>query len=191
MVKRRTFLKTGLFGAGLLFLGGTGLAFFPTKSVASATRKLRVLDDQSFQVLVAVARRVIQDADADHVAIAQSIDESATRLPPEAQVDLRKLLSLFESALGGLVLDGRLLPFTRLAEKSQDEVLDRWRTSRIAIRRGGYQSLKKLCYVAHYSQPSSWPAIGFPTPAAVSGPYDDSKMGTPEWLKEHDLEVIP
>jgi hypothetical protein len=190
-MKRRSFLKTGLLGAGLLALGGAGLALFPTRSIATPTRALRVIDRKGFQILVALAGRFVQDTDRDAVAIAHGVDDLLTHLPLEVQVDTRKLLTLFESALGGLLLDGRLLPFTRLSPSSQDDVLRRWRESRIAVRRIGHQALKKLCYVAHYSQPSSWAAIGFPPPTPIGGPYADSKMGTPEWLKEHGLEAIP
>jgi hypothetical protein len=190
-MKRRAFLKTGLVGAGLLALGGTGLALFPSRHIAAPRRPLKVFEESGFQVLVAVASRFVVDIDKDPIAIAHGIDDLATRLPSDAQSDLRNLVSLFDNALGGLLLDGRVLPFTRLSAEAQDDVLRRWRASRIALRRVGYQSLKKLCYVAHYSMPSSWGAVGFPPPPSVTGPYPDSKMGTPEWLKEHDLEVIP
>jgi TAT (twin-arginine translocation) pathway signal sequence len=190
-MNRRSFLKTGLVGAGLLALGGTGLALFPTRYSVKATRALRVLDERCFQVLAAVARRVVRDPGADAVAIAHGVDDLLPRLPVETQVDFRRLVLLFESALGGLLLDGRLRPFTRLSDEEQDRVLMRWRDSRIAVRRVGYEGLKKICYIAHYVQPASWADIGFPPPMSVSGPYDDSKMGTPEWLKEHGLEAIP
>jgi hypothetical protein len=190
-MNRRSFLKTGLAGAGLLALGGTGLAFFPTRHTVTPLRALRVLDPRSFQVLAAVARRVVRDPGADPAAIAQGVDEMLTRLPVETQVDFRRLVLLFESALGGLLLDGRVRPFTRLSDEDQDAVLTRWRESRIAVRRVGYQGLKKICYIAHYVEPASWASVGFPPPANVSGPYDDSKMGTPEWLKAHHLEAIP
>jgi hypothetical protein len=190
-MNRRAFLKTGLAGGALLALGGTSLALFPTRHMAAPTRPLVGLDDRGFQVMVAVARRVVVDPGADAVAIAQGVDDLVARLPVEVKRDLLRLLGLFESALGGLLLDGRGLPFTRLSPEGQDRVLERWRSSRIALRRSGYQGLKKICYLAHYSEPWSWAAIGFPPPTPVGEPYDDSKMGTPEWLKEHDLERVP
>jgi TAT (twin-arginine translocation) pathway signal sequence len=190
-MNRRSFLKTGLVGAGLLLLGGSSLALIPTRSIATPTRALKVFDADGFQILVALANRVVKDSDRDAVAIAHGVDDLMTRLPSEVQADTRKLLGLFESALAGLLFDGRLLPFTRLSPESQDAVLRHWRDSRVTLRRVGYQALKKLCFVSHYSQPSSWGPVGFPPPANVSGPYAESKMGTPEWLKEHDLEAVP
>ena len=190
-MNRRAFLKTGLVGGALLALGGTGLALFPTRHLAAPTRPLRVLDDRGFQVMVAVAGRVIIDPGSDPVVIAEGVDELATRLPVEVQRDILRLLGLFESALGGLLLDGRALPFTRLPPDAQDRVLARWRSSRLALRRSGYRGLKQLCNLAHYAQPRSWAAVGFPPPTSVGEPYDDSKMGTPEWLKANDLERVP
>jgi hypothetical protein len=190
-VDRRRFLKTGLGGAGLLLLGGTGIALLPTRRVATPPGTLRVLDSRTFQILVAVARRVVRDPGAEPPAIAAYVDELLTRVAPETRTDFRRLLLLFENALGGLLLDGRIRPFTRLSDDEQDEVLRRWRESTIAVRRVGYQGLKKICYLAHYAQPSSWPAIDYPPPTPVGAPYDDSKMGTPEWLKQHELEAIP
>jgi hypothetical protein len=190
-MERRTFIKTGLLGGALLALGGTTLALIPSGHLAAPTRGLRVLDDRGFQVLVGVARVVVVDPDADAVAIAHGVDDLASCMPVEVQKDIVKLLALFESALGGFVLDGRALPFTRQSPHGQRRVLERWRDSRIALRRGGYQGLKKLCYVAHYEQPWSWAAVGFPSPPTIGEPYDDSKMGTPEWLEDHGLDRVP
>jgi len=190
-MERRRFVQGGLAGAALLILGGTGLAIFPSRATAEPLRPLRALDLRGFHVLVAVAPRIVLDPGADPVSIAHGVDEIVSRLPREVQQDMGKLLGLFENALGGLLMDGRVLPFTRLSPGDQDRTLARWRSSRIALRRGGYQALKKLCCIAHYEQPWSWAAVGFPAPTAVGEPYDDSKMGTPEWLKAHDLERVP
>jgi len=190
-MNRRAFLKTGLLGGALLALGGASLALFPSRKEGTPTRPLRVLGEGPFQVMVAVARRMVTDPGADPVAIAQQVDVLAACLPIEARRDLVKLLGLFESALGGLLLDGNALPFTRLSPKEQDRVIERWRSSRITLRRSGYQALKKLSFLAHYMQPWSWSAIDFPTPPAVGEPYDDSKMGTPEWLRARELEAVP
>lgn len=190
-MNRRAFLRTGLAGGALLALGGAGFAVFPTRHLADPTRALLVVGDTGFQVLVAVAGRVVTEPGADAVAIAHGVDALASRMAPEVQRDIVRLLGLFESALAGLVLDGRTVPFTRLSPDGQDAVLARWRSSRLVLRRGGYQALKKLSCLANYMLPSSWAEIGFPPPTPVGEPYDDSKMGTPAWLKERDLERVP
>jgi hypothetical protein len=182
---RRSFLKKGLLGGALLVFGGTGLALFPTRHLASPTRPLLALDDRGFQVLVAVARRIVPGSGVDAVTIAHSVDDSLALLPIEAQTDLVKLLGLLENALPGLLLDGQLGPFTGLDGPEQDRALERWRDSRIALRRGGYQALRKLCLAAFYADPGSWSAIHYAGPPnTATFTFDDSRTGTPAWLAE-------
>jgi hypothetical protein len=187
-MNRRTFVKRGVLGGLLLFLGGgTILAALPTLPGAVPTEPLRVLDARAFQVLVAIARRVVTEPGADPVAVAHGVDLALTYVPLEVQGDIGKLLLLFESALSGFVFDRRIKPFTRLDASSQDRVLASWRDSRVALRRTGYQALRKLCLAANYAMPSSWAAVHYPPPTPVGGAYDDSKMGTPEWLRENGI----
>ena len=179
---RRSFLKKGIVGGVVLAFGG-GLAFCPSAHVATPTQALLVLAPSSFQVLVAVAQRVVTPEGADHVAIAHGVDALLTRLPVETRADINKLLGLLENALPGLFLDARLRPFTRLSPEARDGVLDSWRTSRIALRRGGYQALRKMCLGTHYAQESSWGPVDYHPPVGLNAiAYDDSMAGTPEWL---------
>ena len=180
---RRSFLKKGLFGALVLALGGGGLALCPSGHVASPTAPLLVLEPAGFQVLVAVAGRMVVAKGADPVAIAHAVDLALTRTTLEAQADLNKLLGLLENALPGLLLDARVLPFTRLSPEARDRVLDSWRTSRFALRRSGYQALRKLCLASHYLEETSWGGLDYKPPTGLNAmAYDDSKAGTPEWL---------
>jgi hypothetical protein len=189
-MNRRSFVKRGLFGGALLLLGGGGLSLYPTRHLASPTKPLRVLDDRGFQVIVAVASRVITAPDVDPVLIAERIDESLSRTPPEAQADLAGLVGLFENALPGLLLDGRATPFTRLDGAAQDAVLASWRDSRLVLRRTGYHALRRLCFVAYYGDESAWPAIHYKGLPDVKGFFhDDSKAGTPEWIAAQDQKA--
>lgn len=190
-MNRRTFVQRGLFGGALLFFGGSGaLALYPTRHLASPTKWLHALDDRGFQVMVAIAARVVARPDADPVAIAEAVDESLARTPPEAQADIGSLLGLFENALPGMLLDGRVVPFTRLDGPAQDRVLESWRDSRIVLRRAGYHALRRLCLAAYYSDERSWPAIHYGGPPDVSGFFhDDSRAGTPEWLAAQDQKA--
>lgn len=176
-LKRRTLLERGLFGGAVLLLGSAGLAFFPSGALDAPSEPLVVLTPTTFGILVAVARRVITADGANHVAIAHRIDRALRRVSPEAQEDVRKLLGLFENALAGLVLDGRVVPFTRLSARSQDAVLDAWRKSRLEVRRSGYAVLRKLCTGAHYIDPRSWDDLHYPPPPPYGPAYDDSMFG--------------
>jgi len=180
-MNRRTFIKRGVIGGAILILaGGAGLAFAPTKEQGSPTGPLLVLEPRGFQVVVAIAKRVLP-AGADAIAIAQGVDTRLSYAAPEAQADFNKLLMLFENALPGLIFDGRLMPFTRLSPESQDGVLRSWRDSKLALRRTGYQALRKICMATYYAEESSWPAIGYAPPSGLNAmAYDDSKFGAEE-----------
>ncbi|CAN5419896.1 hypothetical protein BH09MYX1_BH09MYX1_51520 [soil metagenome] len=179
-IGRRTILKRGLLGGAVLLLAGAGLTLIPGAHVANPTATLEVLDDRAFQVLVAVAQRVVTMNGADPVAIAQRVDRSLTSAPPETQADLVKLLHLFDSALAGAILDRRPTPFTRRSAEDQDATLLAWRDSSLAVRRSGYQALRKLCLVAHWSEEESFAAVPYAPPAPGSfraSAYPDSKWG--------------
>ena len=181
---RRTFLRTGLIGGGLLALGGGGLAFYPSKVVGVATAPLLVLQPRAFQVLVAVASRIVTASGSDPVVIAHGVDRALSYALPESQEAINKLLGLFENALTGLIFDGRVKPFTRLSPESQDAVLESWRRSRVELRRTGYQALRKLTLAAYYMEESSWGAVAYKPPQSLRAiAYDDSQVGTPEWVR--------
>jgi hypothetical protein len=189
-MNRRRFVQRGLFGAALLLLGGGGLSLYPTRHLASPSKPLRVLDDRGFQVIVAVAARVITAPDADPAVLAERIDESLSRVPPEAQADLASLIGLFENALPGLLLDGRATPFTRLDGPAQDRALASWRDSSLVVRRSGYHALRRLCFIAYYGDERAWPGIHYSGPPDVKGFFhDDSKAGTPEWIAAQDQKA--
>lgn len=175
---RRGFLKKGLLGGAVLVLGGGGIAVQPTRHIADPREPLGVLDPRGFQVMLAVAARVLPFEGVDLVAVVHRVDQSLTRAVPEARADIKKLLGLFENALPGLLLDGRARPFTALGPAAQDRVLEAWRDSALALRRSGYQALRKLCLAAYYIDPGSWRAIHYPGPPQLGGLfYDDSKAG--------------
>ena len=178
-MNRRTFLKRGLAGGAVLLLGGGTLALLPTKEQGAPTHALAVLEPRSFQVLVAIAKRVAPGT-ADPVSVAEGVDALLRRAPVEVQRDFNKLLGLFENALPGLLFDGRVLPFTRLSPESQDAVLRHWRDSRLALRRTGYHALRRICLAVAYADEKQWPAVGYAPPAPgtfTPMAYDDSKAG--------------
>jgi hypothetical protein len=183
-----------LFGGAVLALGGAGLALQPTRRTAEPTAPLRVLDARGFQVMAAIAARVVTVEGADPAAIAQGADDALSRAAPEAQADLRKVLVLFENALPGLLFDGRARPFTQLDAAAQDRVLEAWRESRLVIRRGAYQALRKLCLAVHYGEPRTWRDLRYPGPPQLGGLfYDDSKAGAVDVpaAPPHDSPVQP
>lgn len=163
-MKRRSFLKRGLLGGALLAVGGgTGLALWPSRLVYGPRNGLLALDPKAFNVMAAIASRVVTTPEADPVAIAHAVDASLARAAPEARNDLVDVLHLFDSALVGL-LDGRLGPFTTLSPDDQDRALLAWRDSRLVLRRGAYKALKNLAATSHYRKETIWPAVGYAGP---------------------------
>lgn len=177
---RRAFLQKGAIGGVLLVLAGAGLAVFPGRRVAEPTAELLALDDRAFQVLVAIARRVVTAPATDHVALAHAIDRSLSYLATETQGDLRNLLHLVDNALASTLFDRRLVPFTQLSGADQDAALLEWRESSIAVRRTGYHALRKLCLVTRWAEETSFGDAGYSPPAPGSfreSAYRDSKWG--------------
>lgn len=161
----------------MLLLGGGTLAALPSGELARPARALAVLTRRAFGVLAAVAARVVTAPGADPVAIAHGVDDALAWAAPETQGDVVSLLMLFENALPGLLFDGRVLPFTRLSPERQDAVLDAWRRSSLVVRRSGYTALRKLCAAAHYAEPATWAAFGYPAPPRYAIVSDDSSFG--------------
>lgn len=183
---RRGILRMGLIGGALLALGGGGLALFPSRIIAGPTTPLLALEPRAFQTMIALAARIVTAKGRDPLAIAHGVDRTLSYASKETASDVGKVLGLLENALPGLLLDGRLGPFTRLSASSQDAVLDSWRKSRIELRRSGYQAIRKLALAAYYVEERSWPPLDYDPPSGLNAiAYDDSMFGTPEWVLAH------
>ena len=169
METRRSFIKKGLFGGALLTLGsGTALLLRRGAAVAPPAEGLKVLGLREYAVLDAVARRVIVPMPGfptvDDVRVAFKCDRILALTDETSQVELRQLLELFDNALAGFLLGGRLTPFTKLEAAEQDEVLREWMNSRLEIRRTGYMALRTLVSSAYFINPLAWPAVGYGGP---------------------------
>jgi hypothetical protein len=84
---------------------------------------------------------------------------------------LRLLLRTLDNPLVNLLFTGRFTRFTAMRPPAREAVLRGYAHSRIALRRAGFQALKRLVHVAHYCWPRSsngrhpaWDANGYPGP---------------------------
>jgi hypothetical protein len=171
---------------------GVGLGLFRGRTVAEPRRALLTLRPASFQTLVAFAGRVVTPRGADPVEIAHGVDALLACAPQEAAADFNQALGLLESAAAGLLLDGRMVPFTRLGGPAQDAAIEAWRHSHLGARRAGYQAMRKLCLAAHYALPTSWGPLKYQPPTGLNrAAYPDSKAGTPEWLAAEAAAAAP
>ena len=178
---RRSLLKKGLLGAGLLFVGGAvPIALRGGIYPPRAGGPLKLFTPREHAIFAAIAARIVPGDDAgagwpsaEALGCADKVDALMATVHPSVGAELRQLLHLFESGLLGVVTNLRPTPFTRLAPIEQDERLSAWRHSRVALLRSGYQALKRLAQATYYSSssPELLARIGYPGPPVVpSGP---------------------
>jgi hypothetical protein len=171
-ISRRSILRYGLFGAGLLAVGGVGLGLRPG-TVRLPARPLKALDERGFSTLAALADRVNPGgggAPAAHeLQVAEKIDDLLATCDPGLTAEISQALALFENAVTGLLFDGRPTPFSAATPEQQDAAIESWRTSRLHLRRQVYKALRTLCASTYYASPESWASVGYPGPPDLSG----------------------
>ncbi|MFL5319558.1 MAG: gluconate 2-dehydrogenase subunit 3 family protein [Myxococcaceae bacterium] len=172
---RRGFLRKGLFGGALLALGGAGfLATRSTKSVPLPQGGLKVLSESEFAVVSAICARCLPPRKnfppQDELSVPEGFDAVLSRADEGVQKELKQLIGLFENGLANAVFGLRFKPFTQLSASAQDEVLHEWETSRLTIRRTGFQALRTIVMAAYYGNPKTWTAVGYPGPPPMNDP---------------------
>ncbi len=106
---------------------------------------------------------------ADAVEVAHRADAFLAGQGPIALRDLGRLLRLVESGLAGALLDARPRPFSHLSIEGRRAALWAMRDSRLTVRRGGYHVLRRLVQAARFTDPATWPTIGYPGPPTLAG----------------------
>jgi hypothetical protein len=171
---RRRFLRRTLGGAALLALGGTVLRHLSGYSLdADTASQLRALSPKQYLVARAIFRRMLAPdergaPDPDLVGVALTVDGYIARLPEELASDLRALLELVEHSPA--LFDFRASRFTHLDQAGQDAVLSRWASSRIELRRRGFQALKALAMMGYYGDPRAYALLDYPGPQLPAAP---------------------
>jgi hypothetical protein len=166
---RRSFLVRGLAGGALLALGGAGwLLTRKTRPLPELAGALKVFSPEEAAILAAIAGRLVPERPGfprpAELRLASRMDEVVAMAHQATQAELRRLVRLFESALGGLLLDGDGRLFTTSTPAQQDRRLRAWAQSRLPLRRTGYRALKRLVYASYYAAPETWAAIGYAGP---------------------------
>jgi hypothetical protein len=189
---RRGLLKKTLGGAALLAAAGAvPLALRKTRlRRLPEGRTLQFFTEAEYSIWAAVADRVLaQDAtaatreadgagaeaalQAEHrpaapspaqIDVAGKADAFLAPLPASDAKDLKQLLALFDNALFSFASGGPARPFTQMDEAGQDAHLKAWQTSRLAIKRTGFQAMKRLCCALYFSAPATYQSVGYPGP---------------------------
>lgn|SRR5690554_4030235 len=165
-LSRRRFLQFGIGGALVLTAAGTG-ARWVQRNRRAAAPAFQQLRQQDIQLLTAILPFLI----GPHPAFAANlqttlgnIDRLLAYSSPAKQAELRDLFDMmtFKATQGPTT--GYWGDWSAATEKDIQKFLLRWRDSRVALLRFGYQGLCQLCHMAWYGTPASWQAIGYPGP---------------------------
>jgi hypothetical protein len=169
MINRRTLLKYGFFGTGLLTISGIGLGLQQTNRV-KANGDLLVLSEDEFSILHAIAERLIpgnnQFPAASNVRVAEKIDQLLSTSAEYVQTEIKQVLHLFENALIGALFEGHTRPFSQSSIKVQNQLLRSWQLSSLHLRRTAFKALNGLCGAVYYSQPTTHQFLGYDGPPA-------------------------
>tara|TARA_B100000683_G_C12470442_1_gene547602 strand:+ start:701 stop:1276 length:576 start_codon:yes stop_codon:yes gene_type:complete len=187
---RRSLLKKGLVGGGLLAVSGVGLSLQPGQDIPVPPQGLKILTPQNYATLMAIIPHVLPVSkgfpSTGDIQVAQRVDDLLALLHPADGAELAQALQVIENPVLGLVLDGRFRPFSVSSATEQEQTLRNWKTSRLAVRRTGYVALTGLIKSCYFSHPKTYAAVGYP------GPPDYSKVASPGQLPdEPGTEATP
>ena len=183
METRRRLLKKTLAGAALLAAAGAVPLALRKTRLRTPRGPLRFFTPAEYSVFAAVAERVLARGAADvppqlagvlrtrpaapapiDVDVAGKADAFLAPLDAASAKDLKQLLALFDNALFSFATGGPPRPFTRMSPVEQDAHLTAWATSRMAVRRTGFQALKRLSAAVYYGSPETYASVGYPGP---------------------------
>jgi hypothetical protein len=168
-MQRRTLLKLGAASAAVLLVAG-GAAALLQPGLAGGS-----LSASGREVFSAVGRAVLDktlpsDEGARHIALnglLSRIDVLVLSLPPHAQAELSQLLALLASAAGRRTMAGLARTWPEASVADIQQALQDMRLSRLALRQQAYAALHDITAGAYFSDPSSWPLLGYPGPLKI------------------------
>jgi hypothetical protein len=182
---RRGLFKKTLGGALLLAAAGAVPVALQKTRERAPRKPLRFFTPAEYSVFAAATDRILATSPLEpstelgpppsrpagpfpaEVNVAEKADAFLAPLDAASAKDLKQLLMLFDNALFSVVMGGPPRPFTQMSPAEQDRHLRSWATSRLAIRRTGFQALKRLAAAIYFGSPETYASVGYPGP-----PYD-------------------
>jgi hypothetical protein len=168
-MQRRTLLKLGVASAAVLLVAGGTAALLQPGLAGDA------LSASGREVFSAVGRAVLDktlpaDDGARHIALnglLSRVDVQVQSLPPHAQAELSQLLALLASAAGRRTLAGLSQAWDQASIADIQQSLQDMRLSKLALRQQAYAALHDITAGAYFSDPASWPLLGYPGPMKI------------------------
>jgi hypothetical protein len=168
-MQRRTLLRLGTASAAVLIVVGGAAALLQPglergalsavgRTVFSAVA-LAVLDK------TLPAEPVPRDVAVNELLV--RIDVLISALPSHAQSELSQLLSLLGSSGGRLALAGLSAPWKDATVAEVQSALQAMRLSGLSLRQQAYAALHEITAGAYFSDPASWPVLGYPGPLKI------------------------
>jgi hypothetical protein len=185
MGSRRALLKKTIGGAVLLGAAAAVPVALRKTKLRESVPQLKFFSPAEYSIWAAVAERVlatdVTPATAEEARLVGSVERPAAPSPAQIDVagkadaflsplpagdakDLKQLLALFDNALFSFVTGGPATPFTQMDAAQQDAHLRAWQTSRLAVRRTGFQAMKRLCAAIYFGSPETFASVGYPGP---------------------------
>jgi hypothetical protein len=160
---RRGFLR--LAGATTALTAIAQLRAIP--AVGSTVPAERFFGDDETEILTQIVERMVDTGEPDAPPVRStgtlaSIDAVCGTLDPAASGQLPLAIQLFE--YGPFLFDFTFSRFTRMSDVEKDASIRAWMTSRLAVRRLAFTAMRNLAVLGYYSQPETWPLIGYRGP---------------------------
>jgi hypothetical protein len=164
-VSRRSLLRWGLVGGGLLLVGGGGwLALRKGDLTALPPQGLQALLPSTYPILVVVAETIIPPDLVTPEEVALAIDRRLSFALPALQEEFNLGLALLENGFTGLFTRGSGTPFSSLGPVERAKGLLAWRDSPIGLLNNAYHGIRKLCMGAYYAEAAANRRSGYPGP---------------------------
>ncbi len=164
---RRRLLHLGLVGSALLagaaVLGRSASGYVLPRGVREPTS----LSVREVVIVAAVVERICAtdapDAPTpDGYAIASWIDAYIAGLDASPRRDLSSLFTLLEN--GSSLFRFGATRFSHMSPDEQDRTLADWSSSRLDVRRQGFQALRALAFLGYYRDDRTFAQLGYPGP---------------------------
>lgn len=165
-MQRRSLLKIGVTAAVTLSVAGGVAAWLQPGLTGNS---LSPLGREVFRaVALAVLDKTLPEQPAPRDialdGLLNRINVLVSALPQNTQDELSQLLSLLGNPAGRLGLAGLGTAWADASLEQVQQALQGMRVSGLAVRQQAYAALHEITSGAYFSDPSSWPMLGYPGP---------------------------